>query len=147
MKKTSIALCAVVFGALVMTNAFAEENETLTTTSATTGAVAETWDVATGAALTGETAAETGAVVESWAKAEETTGDVVEEKDVNAELHAIINKFFEDNKKTYSTLKSRSDFIASLKDKVAKASEKASKKFEEAFKTLKAALDSYKVAE
>ena len=146
MKKTSIALCVVVFGALVMTNAFAE-NETLTTTSATTGAVAETGDVATGAALTGETAAETGAVVESWAKAEETTGDVVEEKDVNAELHAIINKFFEDNKKTYSTLKSRSDFIASLKDKVAKASEKASKKFEEAFKTLKAALDSYKVAE
>ena len=146
MKKTSIALCAVVFGALVMTNAFAE-NETLTTTAVTTGAVAETWDVATGAALTGETAAETGAVVESWAKAEETTGAVVEEKDVNAELHAIINKFFEDNKKTYSTLKSRSDFIASLKDKVAKASEKASKKFEEAFKTLKAALDSYKVAE
>jgi hypothetical protein len=64
MKKTSIALCAVVFGALVMTNAFAE-NGTLTTTSATTGAVAETGDVATGAALTGETATETGAVVES----------------------------------------------------------------------------------
>ena len=125
-----------------MTNAFATEEETLTTTAATSGAVAES-----GAALTGDTAAETGAVVESWAKAEETTGDVVEEKDVNAELHAIINKFFEDNKKTYSTLKSRSDFIASLKDKVAKASEKASKKFEEAFKTLKAALDSYKVAE
>lgn len=180
MKKTSIALCAVLFWALVMTNVFAEEADvatatseetTLTTTGATTtGAEATTWTATTETGATAETGASveettgavastgdttttgeiasTGAVAESGAVAEEaTTGDVVEEVDVNATLHAMINKYFEDNASKYKTLKSKSDFITSLREKVAKAAESARANYKAAYDILKGALESYKVAE
>jgi len=84
MKKTSIAMCAVLFGALVISNAFAEDatlvsaNEEANTT---TGVVAEatTGDVETGAVATGAAEATTGDVTTgavATGAVEATTGDV-----------------------------------------------------------------------
>ncbi|MBQ9553973.1 hypothetical protein IJU97_03295 [bacterium] len=59
----------------------------------------------------------------------------------------MINKYFEDNASKYKTLKSKSDFITSLREKVAKAAESARANYKAAYDILKGALESYKVAE
>jgi len=163
MKKTSIVL-AVLFWALVMSNVFAEEvNETLVATDAVaeTGAVAETWVVTeTGAVAETGVVAETGAVAETGVVAEtgavaETgvvaeTGAIaetgtVEEVDVNAQIYAVLDEFFERNAKTYSTFKSKSDFLSKLKERVVKASETAKPKFKSSYGVLSSSLESYKI--
>ena len=82
MKKTSIAMCAVLFWALFISNAFAAEAETTTgDVVATTAAEVTTGDVATEAAAettTGDVVAEatTGDVATGAVATEATTGDV-----------------------------------------------------------------------
>ena len=169
MKKTSIAMCAVLFGALFISNAFAntgdnEATETLTTTAvvestgavetpaaeATTGeavaaetttgtvaAEATTGDVTTGAvATTGDVA--TGAVA-----AEATTGEA--EVSINDTLHAILDKYFEDNASKFNTAKDRKDFFETVKANINKAAEKAREAQKEAFEIIKGALETYEI--
>jgi len=179
MKKTSIALCAVLFGALVVSNVFAEENlvasneaaatetgavvetpaetnaEETTAAEATTGEVvaetttgdvadeATTGDVAA-EATTGDVAAEatTGDVA-----AEATTGDVAAEaeKSINDELHAILDKYFEDNASKFNTTKDKKDFFGTVKANINKAAENAIEAQKEAFEILKGALETYEI--
>ena len=185
MKKTSIAMCAVLFGALFISNAFAntgdnEATETLTTTAvvestgavetpaaeATTGeavaaetttgtvaAEATTGDVTTGAvATTGDVA--TGAVATGAVAAEATTGDVATgavattgeaEVSINDTLHAILDKYFEDNASKFNTAKDRKDFFETVKANINKAAENARESQKEAFEIIKGALETYEI--
>jgi hypothetical protein len=183
MKKTSIAMCAVLFGALFISNAFANTGDVVATTvdaaavtttgeaaateavaaeattgeavaaetttgDVTTGAVATTGDVATGAvATTGDVA--TGAVA-----AEATTGDVATgsvattgeaEVSINDTLHAILDKYFEDNASKFNTAKDRKDFFETVKANINKAAEKAKEAQKEAFEIIKGALETYEI--
>ena len=176
MKKTSIAMCAVLFGALFISNAFAntgdnEATETLTTTAvvestgavetpaaeantgdaaveATTGAVA-TGDVAaeatTGDVATGAVAAEatTGAVATGDVAAEATTGEA--EVSINDALHAILDKYFEDNASKFNTTKDKKDFFETVKANINKAAENARESQKEAFEIIKGALETYEI--
>jgi hypothetical protein len=181
MKKTSIAMCAVLFGALFISNAFANTGDVVATTvdaaavtttgeaaateavaaEATTGetvaaetttgtvaAEATTGDVTTGAvATTGDVA--TGAVA-----AEATTGDVATgavattgeaEVSINDTLHAILDKYFEDNASKFNTAKDRKDFFETVKANINKAAEKAKEAQKEAFEIIKGALETYEI--
>ena len=185
MKKTSIAMCAVLFGALFISNAFANTGDVVATTvdaaavtttgeaaadetttgtvaaEATTGeavaaetttgtvaAEATTGDVTTGAvATTGDVA--TGAVA-----AEATTGDVATgavattgeaEVSINDTLHAILDKYFEDNASKFNTAKDRKDFFETVKANINKAAEKAREAQKEAFEIIKGALETYEI--
>ena len=181
MKKTSIAMCAVLFGALFISNAFAntgdnEATETLTTTAvveantgadetpaavATTGeaaAEATTGEVAAEAA-TGEVAAEattgdvaaeattgdvaTGAVATGDVAAEATTGEA--EVSINDALHAILDKYFEDNASKFNTAKDKKDFFETVKANINKAAENARESQKEAFEIIKGALETYEI--
>ena len=166
MKKTSIAMCAVLFGALFISNAFAntgdvaaevtttsveantttgaEETKATETTEATTGAAAEatTGDVTTGAvaeATTGDVT--TGAVATGAAEA--TTGEA--EKSINDTLHAILDKYFEDNASKFNTAKDRKDFFETVKANINKAAETAREAQKEAFEIIKGALETYEL--
>ena len=180
MKKTSIAMCAVLFGALFISNAFAntgdnEATETLTTTAvvestgavetpaaeantgdaaveATTGDVAAeatTGDVAaeatTGDVATGAVAAEatTGAVATGDVAAEATTGEA--EVSINDALHAILDKYFEDNASKFNTAKDKKDFFETVKANINKAAENAREYQKEAFEIIKGALETYEI--
>ena len=172
MKKTSIALCAVLFGALVVSNVFAEEtlvanneaaaNETGAVVEGTTGAVVEatTGDVETGAvaeATTGDV--ETGAVaeattgdVETGAVAEAATGDVVAEAatgeaetSINDQLHAILDKYFEDNAKKFKSAELKKNFFETVKANIKKAAENARASQKKAFDILVDALETYEL--
>ena len=180
MKKTSIAMCAVLFGALFISNAFAntgdnEATETLTTTAvvestgavetpaaeantgdaaveATTGDVAAeatTGDVAaeatTGDVATGAVAAEatTGAVATGDVAAEATTGEA--EVSINDALHAILDKYFEDNASKFNTAKDKKDFFETVKANINKAAENARESQKEAFEIIKGALETYEI--
>jgi len=186
MKKTSIALCAVLFGALVVSNVFAEENlvasneaaanetgavvETTTETTASDATETTTGDVATEAttgdvaaeattgdvaaeATTGDVAAEatTGDVAAEATTgdvaAEATTGDVAAEaeKSINDELHAILDKYFEDNASKFNTTKDKKDFFDTVKANINKAAENAREAQKEAFEILKGALETYEI--
>ena len=178
MKKTSIAMCAVLFGALFISNAFAAE-ETATTTGdvvttaaevttgeavateaaaeTTTGDVvaeATTGDVATGAVATeattgdvttGAVAAEatTGAVATGDVAAEATTGEA--EVSINDALHAILDKYFEDNASKFNTAKDKKDFFETVKANINKAAENAKESQKEAFEIIKGALETYEI--
>ena len=179
MKKTSIAMCAVLFGALFISNAFAntgdnEATETLTTTAVveSTGAVetpaaeANTGDAAV-EATTGDVAAEattgdvttgavatTGDVATGAVAAEATTGDVATgavattgeaEVSINDTLHAILDKYFEDNASKFNTAKDRKDFFETVKANINKAAEKAKESQKEAFEIIKGALETYEI--
>ena len=172
MKKTSIALCAVLFGALVVSNVFAEEtlvanneaaaNETGAVVEGTTGAVVEatTGDVETGAvaeATTGDV--ETGAVaeattgdVETGAVAEAATGDVAAEAttgeaetSINDQLHAILDKYFEDNAKKFKSAELKKNFFETVKANIKKAAENARASQKKAFDILVDALETYEL--
>jgi uncharacterized protein (DUF1800 family) len=178
MKKTSIALCAVLFGALVVSNVFAEEtlvanneaaaNETGAVVEGTTGDVATaeatTGDVETGAvaeATTGDV--ETGAVaeattgdVETGAVAEATTGDVETgavaeaatgeaETSINDQLHAILDKYFEDNAKKFKSAELKKNFFETVKANIKKAAENARASQKKAFDILVDALETYEL--
>ena len=187
MKKTSIAMCAVLFGALFISNAFANTGDVVantvdaaavtttgeaaateavaaeattgeavaaetttgtvaaeaTTGDVTTGAVATTGDVATGAvATTGDVAAEatTGDVATGSVA---TTGEA--EVSINDTLHAILDKYFEDNASKFNTAKDRKDFFETVKANINKAAEKAREAQKEAFEILKGALETYEI--
>ena len=179
MKKTSIAMCAVLFGALFISNAFAntgdnEATETLTTTAVveSTGAVetptaeANTGDAAV-EATTGDVAAEattgdvttgavatTGDVATGAVAAEATTGDVATgavattgeaEVSINDTLHAILDKYFEDNASKFNTAKDRKDFFETVKANINKAAETAKEAQKEAFEIIKGALETYEI--
>ena len=171
MKKTSIAMCAVLFGALVVSNAFAEDattgavaaeattgtvveatttaaEATTGTTEATTGAVATgtvaeatTGNVATGAVATGAVEATTGVVATGAAEA--TTGEA--EKSINDALHAILDKFFEDNASKFNTAKDKNDCLETVKANINKAAETAKEAQKEAYAIIKEALETYKI--
>jgi len=174
MKKTSIALCAVLFGALVVSNVFAEEtlvanneaaaNETGAVVEGTTGDVATaeatTGDVETGAvaeATTGDV--ETGAVaeattgdVETGAVAEAATGDVAAEAttgeaetSINDQLHAILDKYFEDNAKKFKSAELKKNFFETVKANIKKAAENARASQKKAFDILVDALETYEL--
>ncbi len=180
MKKTSIALCAVLFGALVVSNVFAEEtlvanneaaaNETgavveattgdvataeATTGDVETGAVAEatTGDVATAEATTGDV--ETGAVAEAATgdvAAEAATGDVAAEAttgeaetSINDQLHAILDKYFEDNAKKFKSAELKKNFFETVKANIKKAAENARASQKKAFDILVDALETYEL--
>ena len=179
MKKTSIAMCAVLFGALFISNAFAAEEtatttgDVVTTTAAevttgeavateaaaetTTGDVvaeATTGDVATGAvateATTGDVAtgavaaeATTGAVATGDVAAEATTGEA--EVSINDALHAILDKYFEDNASKFNTAKDKKDFFETVKANINKAADKAREAQKEAFEIIKGALETYEI--
>ena len=162
MKKTSIAMCAVLFGALFISNAFAntgdnEATETLTTTAVveSTGAVetpaaeANTGDAAveatTGDVATGAVAAEatTGAVATGDVAAEATTGEA--EVSINDALHAILDKYFEDNASKFNTAKDKKDFFETVKANINKAAENARESQKEAFEIIKGALETYEI--
>ena len=146
MKKTSIALCAVLFGALVVSNVFAEEtlvanneaaaNETGAVVEGTTGAVVEatTGDVETGAvaeAATGDVAAEA------------TTGEA--ETSINDQLHAILDKYFEDNAKKFKSAELKKNFFETVKANIKKAAENARASQKKAFDILVDALETYEL--
>jgi hypothetical protein len=175
MKKTSIAMCAVLFGALVVSNAFAEDATTgavaaeattgtvveattgtteatakattgaaeTTTGEAATGTVAEatTGNVTTGAVATGAVEATTGVVATGAAEA--TTGEA--EKSINDALHAILDKFFEDNASKFNTAKDKSDCLETVKANINKAAETAKEAQKEAYAIIKEALETYKI--
>ena len=153
MKKTSIAMCAVLFGALVVSNAFAEDATTgAVAAEATTGTVVEATTTAaeatTGAAetTTGEVA--TGAVeattgVVATGAAEATTGEA--EKSINDALHAILDKFFEDNASKFNTAKDKNDCLETVKANINKAAETAKEAQKEAYAIIKEALETYKI--
>jgi len=178
MKKTSIAMCAVLFGALFISNAFAADEtattgDVVTTTAAevttgeavateaaaetTTGDVvaeATTGDVATGAvaaeATTGDVAtgavaaeATTGAVATGDVAAEATTGEA--EVSINDALHAILDKYFEDNASKFNTAKDKKDFFETVKANINKAAENARESQKEAFEIIKGALETYEI--
>ena len=169
MKKTSIALCAVLFGALVVSNVFAEEtlvanneaaaNETGAVVEGTTGDVAAeatTGDVETGAvaeATTGDV--ETGAVAEATTgavAAEATTGDVAAEAttgeaetSINDQLHAILDKYFEDNAKKFKSAELKKNFFETVKANIKKAAENARASQKKAFDILVDALETYEL--
>jgi hypothetical protein len=170
MKKTSIALCAVLFGALVVSNVFAEEtlvanneaaaNETGAVVEATTGDVATaeatTGDVETGAvaeATTGDVAAEaTTGDVETGAVAEAATGDVAAEAttgeaetSINDQLHAILDKYFEDNAKKFKSAELKKNFFETVKANIKKAAENARASQKKAFDILVDALETYEL--
>ena len=158
MKKTSIALCAVLFGALVVSNVFAEEtlvanneaaaNETGAVVEATTGDVetaeATTGDVATAEATTGDV--ETGAVAEAATgdvAAEATTGEA--ETSINDQLHAILDKYFEDNAKKFKSAELKKNFFETVKANIKKAAENARASQKKAFDILVDALETYEL--
>ena len=171
MKKTSIAMCAVLFGALVVSNAFAEDattgavaaeattgtvveatttaaEATTGTTEATTGEVATgtvaeatTGNVTTGAVATGAVEATTGVVATGAAEA--TTGEA--EKSINDALHAILDKFFEDNASKFNTAKDKNDCLETVKANINKAAETAKEAQKEAYAIIKEALETYKI--
>ena len=160
MKKTSIAMCAVLFGALVVSNAFAEDATTgAVAAEATTGTVVEatttaaeattgTTEATTGAAetTTGEVA--TGAVeattgIVATGAAEATTGEA--EKSINDALHAILDKFFEDNASKFNTAKDKNDCLETVKANINKAAETAKEAQKEAYAIIKEALETYKI--
>ena len=177
MKKTSIALCAVLFGALVVSNVFAEEtlvanneaaaNETgavveATTGDVATGAVAEatTGDVETGAvaeaatgdAATGDVAEAATGDVETGAVAETATGDVAAEAStgeaetsINDQLHAILDKYFEDNAKKFKSAELKKNFFETVKANIKKAAENARASQKKAFDILVDALETYEL--
>ena len=170
MKKTSIALCAVLFGALVVSNVFAEEtlvanneaaaNETGAVVEATTGDVATaeatTGDVETGAvaeAATGDVATEaTTGDVETGAVAEAATGDVAAEAttgeaetSINDQLHAILDKYFEDNAKKFKSAELKKNFFETVKANIKKAAENARASQKKAFDILVDALETYEL--
>jgi len=170
MKKTSIALCAVLFGALVVSNVFAEEtlvanneaaaNETGAVVEATTGDVATaeatTGDVETGAvaeAATGDVAAKaTTGDVETGAVAEAATGDVAAEAttgeaetSINDQLHAILDKYFEDNAKKFKSAELKKNFFETVKANIKKAAENARASQKKAFDILVDALETYEL--
>ena len=183
-------MCAVLFGALVVSNAFASDAETgaavttevstgtvveATTTTAetttgtteatveaTTGAVeattgaaetttgevatgtvaeATTGDVTTGAVATGAVEATTGVVATGAAEA--TTGEA--EKSINDALHAILDKFFEDNASKFNTAKDKNDCLETVKANINKAAETAKEAQKEAYAIIKEALETYKI--
>ena len=187
MKKTSIAMCAVLFGALVISNAFANDANSATgavaaaatgttveatttteasTTEATTGAKAETTaaeattgtttEATTGVVATGAAEATTGAAT-TWAvatgsvAAEATTGATAEantgaaEKSINDALHAILDKFFEDNASKFNTAKDKNDCLETVKANINKAAETAKESQKEAYEIIKGALETYKI--
>ena len=148
MKKTSIAMCAVLFGALFISNAFAntgdnEATETLTTTAVveSTGAV----ETPAAEANTGAVAAETttGAVATGDVAAEATTGEA--EVSINDALHAILDKYFEDNASKFNTAKDKKDFFETVKANINKAAENARESQKEAFEIIKGALETYEI--
>ena len=169
MKKTSIAMCAVLFGALFISNAFAETTTgtvveaTTTAAEETTGAVETTaTEESTGAVATGEVAAEattgdvtTGAIATGDIAAETTTGDVATgaaeattgeaEKSINDALHAILDKYFEDNASKFNTTKDKKDFFETVKANINKAAENAKESQKEAFEIIKGALETYEI--
>ena len=175
-------MCAVLFGALVVSNAFAEDATTgavaaeattgtvveATTTAAeattgtteataeattgaaetttgevATGTVAEatTGNVTTGAVATGAVEATTGVV--ATGAAEVTTGEA--EKSINDALHAILDKFFEDNASKFNTAKDKSDCLETVKANINKAAETAKEAQKEAYAIIKEALETYKI--
>lgn len=148
MKKTSIAMCAVLFGALFISNAFAntgdnEATETLTTTAVveSTGAV----ETPAAEANTGDAAVEatTGAVATGDVAAEATTGEA--EVSINDALHAILDKYFEDNASKFNTTKDKKDFFETVKANINKAAENARESQKEAFEIIKGALETYEI--
>ncbi|MBR2157979.1 hypothetical protein IJ913_00830 [bacterium] len=165
MKKTSIAMCAVLFGALVVSNAFASDAETgaavttevstgtvveatttaaeTTTGAAATGTVAEatTGNVTTGAVATGAVESTTGVVATGAAEA--TTGEA--EKSINDALHAILDKFFENNASKFNTAKDKNDCLETVKANINKAAETAKEAQKEAYAIIKEALETYKI--
>ena len=161
MKKTSIALCAVLFGALVVSNVFAEETLVANNEAAAneTGAVVEgtTGDVATAEATTGDV--ETGAVaeattgdVETGTVAEAATGDVAAEAttgeaetSINDQLHAILDKYFEDNAKKFKSAELKKNFFETVKANIKKAAENARASQKKAFDILVDALETYEL--
>ena len=176
-------MCAVLFGALVVSNAFASDAETgaavttevntgtvveatttaaetttgttEATTEATTGAAetttgevatgtvaeATTGDVTTGAVATGAVEATTGVVATGAAEA--TTGEA--EKSINDALHAILDKFFEDNASKFNTAKDKNDCLETVKANINKAAETAKEAQKEAYAIIKEALETYKI--
>ena len=116
MKKTSIALCAVLFGALVVSNVFAEETLVANNEAA---------------------ANETGAVVEA------TTGEA--EKSINDTLHAILDKYFEDNAKKFKSAELKKNFFETVKANIKKAAENARASQKKAFDILVDALETYEL--
>ena len=153
-------MCAVLFGALVVSNAFAEDATTgAVAAEATTGTVVEatttaaetttgTTEATTGAAetTTGEVA--TGAVeattgVVATGAAEATTGEA--EKSINDALHAILDKFFEDNASKFNTAKDKNDCLETVKANINKAAETAKEAQKEAYAIIKEALETYKI--
>ena len=160
MKKTSIAMCAVLFGALVISNAFANDANsatgavaaaaTGTTVEATTTTEASTTEATTGAkaettaaeATTGTTTEATTGVVATGA-AEATTGAA--EKSINDALHAILDKFFEDNASKFNTAKDKNDCLETVKANINKAAETAKESQKEAYEIIKGALETYKI--
>jgi hypothetical protein len=172
MKKTSIAMCAVLFGALFISNAFANTGDVVATTVdaaavTTTGEAAATEAVAaeatTGEAVAAETTtgdvttgavATTGDVATGAVAAEATTGDVATgavattgeaEVSINDTLHAILDKYFEDNASKFNTAKDRKDFFETVKANINKAAEKAKEAQKEAFEIIKGALETYEI--
>ena len=148
MKKTSIALCAVLFGALVVSNVFAEETLVANNEAAAneTGAVVEgtTGDVATAEATTGDV--ETGAVAEAATgdvAAEATTGEA--ETSINDQLHAILDKYFEDNTKKFKSAELKKNFFETVKANIKKAAENARASQKKAFDILVDALETYEL--
>ena len=171
-------MCAVLFGALVVSNAFAEDatngavaaetttgtvvEATTTAAEATTGAVeattgaaetttgevatgtvaeATTGNVTTGAVATGAVEATTGVVATGAAEA--TTGEA--EKSINDALHAILDKFFEDNASKFNTAKDKNDCLETVKANINKAAETAKEAQKEAYAIIKEALETYKI--
>lgn len=148
MKKTSIALCAVLFGALVVSNVFAEETLVANNEAAAneTGAVVEatTGDVATAEATTGDV--KTGAVAEAATgdvAAEATTGEA--ETSINDQLHAILDKYFEDNAKKFKSAELKKNFFETVKANIKKAAENARASQKKAFDILVDALETYEL--
>jgi sugar (pentulose or hexulose) kinase len=173
-------MCAVLFGALFISNAFANTGDVVAntvdaaavtttgeaaaeattgeavaaeTTTGTVAAEATTGDVTTGAvATTGDVA--TGAVATGAVAAEATTGDVATgsvattgeaEVSINDTLHAILDKYFEDNASKFNTAKDRKDFFETVKANINKAAEKAKEAQKEAFEIIKGALETYEI--
>ena len=156
-------MCAVLFGALVVSNAFAEDATTgavaaeattgtveattgaaeTTTGEVATGTVAEatTGNVTTGAVATGAVEATTGVVATGAAEA--TTGEA--EKSINDALHAILDKFFEDNASKFNTAKDKNDCLETVKANINKAAETAKEAQKEAYAIIKEALETYKI--
>jgi hypothetical protein len=147
MKKTSIALCAVLFGALVVSNVFAEETLVANNEAAAneTGAVVE--------ATTGDVDAEaTTGNVETGAVAEAATGDVAAEAttgeaetSINDQLHAILDKYFEDNAKKFKSAELKKNFFETVKANIKKAAENARASQKKAFDILVDALETYEL--